>query len=214
MKSHSALVDYQHPEACVVVMTRAPVMGEVKTRLIPALGEEKTTLLFRYLLERLLSALGDSSIAPLEVWTTDTEHDFFLRYKQEENLQIKEQRGGELGERLYCVFEAVSKRYPYVVIIGSDIPELGPEDIGKAIELLNTGDDAVFMPAEDGGYGLVGLRMIDRHLFHNIPWGGAEVMEQTRCRLKELGWSWSELTPCWDLDTAVRMLEEQQLAGA
>ena len=61
-------------------------------------------------------------------------------------------------------------------------------------------NDAVFIPAEDGGYVLVGLRRPQPRLFAGVEWGSERVMVQTRQRLSELALSWVELPPLWDVD--------------
>jgi glycosyltransferase A (GT-A) superfamily protein (DUF2064 family) len=58
----------------------------------------------------------------------------------------------------------------------------------------------VFVPAEDGGYVLVGAQHISRAAFDGIPWGSATVMQRSRDKLMELGWSWSECPTLWDID--------------
>jgi glycosyltransferase A (GT-A) superfamily protein (DUF2064 family) len=86
------------------------------------------------------------------------------------------------------------------ILVGTDCPALRPSDLRRAARLLKRGADAVFAPAEDGGYPLVGLRRRAPRLFEGIEWGGAEVMEATRGRLRALGWSWRELRTLWDVD--------------
>ena len=202
---------YSFPTARVAVMTRAPVVGEVKTRLIPVLGPEKTTALFRAMLAHLLNKLDDARLAPLDIWSTDARHEFFRAFHERPHISVQQQQGGDLGERLYHVFAQMLAQSHYAVVVGSDIPALSCEDISLAIEKLQAGVDAVFIPAEDGGYGLIGLKRVHRDLFADIPWGGPQVMQATRNKLQGLGWSWAELEPCWDLDTADDLLRLKQL---
>ncbi len=61
-------------------------------------------------------------------------------------------------------------------------------------------DDATVIPAEDGGYVLIGMRQPSPRVFADIDWGSGKVMAQTRERLSEIGWRWSEFTPLWDVD--------------
>ncbi len=65
---------------------------------------------------------------------------------------------------------------------------------------LQSGIDAVFVPAEDGGYVAIGLRRADPSLFTFVRWGTSEVMEETRTRLRNLGWSYRELPAMRDVD--------------
>jgi hypothetical protein len=65
---------------------------------------------------------------------------------------------------------------------------------------LQRGDDAVFLPAEDGGYALVGLRQPQPDVFRDIDWGSGAVMAQTRDRLRECALRWAEPATVWDVD--------------
>ena len=101
---------------------------------------------------------------------------------------------------MYRAFKRVLRRHPYAVLIGSDCPALRPADLRAAARVLREGADAVFAPAEDGGYPLIGLRRVSRRLFDGIPWGDPQVLARTRRRLKSLGWRWQELRTLWDVD--------------
>jgi glycosyltransferase A (GT-A) superfamily protein (DUF2064 family) len=93
------------------------------------------------------------------------------------------------------------------ILIGSDCPLLSPRRMHAAADALNDGFDAVFLPAEDGGYVLIGLSAdASPVLFEKIPWGTADVMAITRSRLKELGYSWTEPARLWDVDRPVDLL--------
>ena len=82
----------------------------------------------------------------------------------------------------------------------ADVPGLGAGDIRAAMRALREGRDAVFAPAEDGGYLLVGLSHVMPALFEAMPWGTDAVMEETRQRLRNLGWRWLELATRWDVE--------------
>lgn len=87
-----------------------------------------------------------------------------------------------------------------LLLIGSDCPALHPDDLRRCADALCLGDDAVFLPAEDGGYVLIGLRQVQPRLFEHIEWGTEHVMAQTRERLVELGLCWTEPRTLWDID--------------
>ena len=92
------------------------------------------------------------------------------------------------------------RRNPCAVLIGSDCPSLKPADLRAAARALHAGADAVLSPAEDGGYALIGVRRAARGLFTGIEWGSAQVLAQTRRRLRRLRWQWTELRTLWDVD--------------
>lgn len=200
MSAPSRPPSFRYPDAGIAVFTRAPVEGQVKTRLIPALGADATTRLFRLLLERLLDGLYGAAIAPLEILSTEPAHPFFDPYRSVPGIRLEAQQGEGLGERLGHVFAQGLRHHRSLLVLGSDIPDLSHTVLVEALEALRSGIPAVLMPAEDGGYGLVGLTRPEPRLFAGIDWGSDRVMAQTRARLRELGWAWQELPCCWDLD--------------
>jgi glycosyltransferase A (GT-A) superfamily protein (DUF2064 family) len=89
-----------------------------------------------------------------------------------------------------------------VLLIGTDCPAMTVEHLRSAAHALTEGNDAVILPAEDGGYVLIGLRSAaDVMLFDNVPWGTSDVMEVTRRRLRHLHYTWAEPATLWDVDT-------------
>jgi hypothetical protein len=110
------------------------------------------------------------------------------------------QRGADLGARMLHAFRQGLRRAERVILVGADCPALRAPALRQAARWLAGGADAVFAPAEDGGYALVALRRVSPRLFCGIPWGGAQVMAQTRARLAALGWRWRELPTVWDVD--------------
>jgi glycosyltransferase A (GT-A) superfamily protein (DUF2064 family) len=90
---------------------------------------------------------------------------------------------------------------------------LTPEHLVAAAEVLRNGHDAVFIPAEDGGYVLIGLHCPQPRLFENIDWGTEKVMAQTRERLAALRLRWEEPATLWDVDRPVDLLRLNKLEG-
>ena len=191
----------QFPQAEILVMARAPVAGEAKTRLIPALGEEGAATLHGYLVERLLAELSAAAIAPITLCCTpDTSHPFFLNCRDRYGVSLQLQQGEDLGERLHYALDMALKQKKFALVIGCDIPQLGPEDISAAFDALAQGRDAAISPTEDGGYALLALSQSVAELFSGVEWGSERVMAQTRQRLSDLGLSWQELREQWDVD--------------
>jgi glycosyltransferase A (GT-A) superfamily protein (DUF2064 family) len=87
-----------------------------------------------------------------------------------------------------------------VILIGCDSPGLDTTMLEEAFQVLEAGKNAVFVPAMDGGYVLVGLNLAADQLFRDITWGSGQVMEQTRQKMIGLGVSWKELEPVRDID--------------
>ncbi len=121
-------------------------------------------------------------------------HPFFRRMARRYGVRLRMQSRGDLGQRMHQALERSA------ILIGSDCPELEPADLRAAARALAEGADAVFAPALDGGYALVGVRRPDRRIFENVDWGKPQVMAQTRERLRALGWRWRELRTVRDID--------------
>jgi glycosyltransferase A (GT-A) superfamily protein (DUF2064 family) len=110
------------------------------------------------------------------------------------------QAGDDLGECMFDAFERLTRRSP-VLLIGTDCPILSADHLLRCAAALVGGTDAAFVPAEDGGYALIGLRRAARRLFEDIPWGTGDVMRLTRDRLREEHLSVFETEQLWDIDT-------------
>ena len=100
---------------------------------------------------------------------------------------------------MFDAFNRLCAKGP-VLLIGTDCPALMSAHLRMAASTLREGDDAVFLPAEDGGYVLAGLRRPESCLFTDMPWGSAEVMTETRRRLRQHSIRWREPTRLWDVD--------------
>jgi len=167
----------------VVVFAREPRAGRVKTRLIPLLGAEGAARLHARLVAYALATARTARLGKVELWST------------------RRQRGADLGARMRHAFAHTLRRAARVILMGADAPALRPSHLRRAARWLAGGADAVFAPAEDGGYALVALRRAaPPRLFEGIEWGGPHVMAQTRARLAALGWRWRELPEVWDVD--------------
>ena len=176
----------------VIVFARAPVAGRVKTRLIPVLGAAGAARLQRRLTRRALATALAARPARVEL--------HFAGKLRAAGVPQRAQRGADLGQRMHRALSAGLRRYPRVLLIGSDCPALRASDLRLAARWLAGGADAVFAPAEDGGYALIGVRRNPAGLLDRVDWGTCMVMEQTRTLLRRLGWCWRELATVWDID--------------
>lgn len=190
-----------YPDAGILVFAKAPLAGQVKTRLIPRLGVDGATRLYRGLLRYQLERLSRAGLASVELWCApDSNHPEFLSLQRELGFALCRQQGSDLGERMAMAVAHGLQRHRYVLLLGIDSPALTLYMIEQALDWLAEGQDAVLGPAEDGGYVLLGLRRSADCLFRAIPWGGERVAELTRQCLHRLDWQWCELSTTWDLD--------------
>jgi rSAM/selenodomain-associated transferase 1 len=176
------------------------VAGEVKTRLAPLLGAQGAAQLHERLVERALATAIESRVGPVELWCApDESHPFFSRCAARFGARLRRQEGDDLGARMRHAFEQGLGESRAMLLIGSDCPALSAADLGVAARALE-GHEAVFVPAEDGGYVLVGLTQPRSDIFESMPWGKPSIMEETRARLERGGVRWTALPALWDVD--------------
>jgi rSAM/selenodomain-associated transferase 1 len=187
--------------SAILVFAKAPVKGQVKTRLASLLGYAGAARLYRRLLWRQMEWLCSAQLGDIQLWCSpDETHEEFQRIKLHYPLTLHQQKGEDLGARMqYAATQALGE-YANILIIGVDCPVLDAGHLSRALSFLEAGDEAVICPAEDGGYVLLGLNQMAECLFNGLPWGTDQVSRLTRQCLRQLGWQWRELPMLWDLD--------------
>ena len=183
-----------------MLFAKAPVAGKVKTRLIPAIGADAAALLHQQLVERALQCLVDSDVGQVELCcASDSTHPFFLDCQQHFGVSLTLQREGDLGERMRAAFDHALLTSPSALIVGADCPVITIADVRAAASALAI-HDATLIPADDGGYVLIGIRQTHANMFDQIDWGTASVLAAQRERFRSIGWRWSEGATRWDVD--------------
>jgi len=187
-------------DCLISVFAKAPDAGQVKSRLIPLLGAAGAAKFHEDCVMRTLETARASEAGAVELCCApDTDHAFFVRCAESFDVALAPQGCGDLGARMQRALARGLARHAKTIIIGCDCPALTVGDLSDAAHALDT-VDAVFSPAEDGGYVLVGGRKEDARIFENVTWGNERVMEKTRNNLTALGWKWRELAMRWDVD--------------
>ncbi len=182
----------------LIVFTRYPEAGRVKTRLIPALGEKGAEILYRKMVEMTM-AQARAFGGEVEVHFSGGSHQL-MRSWLGEQLQYRKQKGTILGDRLYnAVVEAFDENNSKVVVIGTDCPGLTTGHIERAFNLLDR-SDLVLGPAFDGGYYLIGLKKVVKELFSGIKWGSDLVYRQTIEAAERANLRIAELEKLADID--------------
>jgi len=188
--------------AAVAVMAKAPVLGLAKTRLAPLLGAAGAARAQRGFALHALTTVRHAATGSLTVWCApDTQHRFFRCLQSRHGVTCKPQPEGDLGHRMTVAMQSHFQGLPQMplLIVGTDCPVLTPAHLQQAADALQT-HDAVLIPAEDGGYVLIGLAKPLPIVFERVDWSTDRVLEQTRDRLREAGATWRELPTLWDVD--------------
>lgn len=201
----------------IAVLAKAPLPGLAKTRLIPALGARGAARLQRRFTRDALRCALAAQLGAVTLWCTpDARHRFFRALRATTGVDCLVQASGDLGARMHTAFRVHCAQAP-LLLIGTDCPALRETHLRQAAQALIDGDDAVFIPAEDGGYVLVGLRRPQPALFAGMTWSTADVMRETRGRAHALGLRVRELETLWDVDRPAdlaRLDGMQQAVGA
>lgn len=187
----------------VAIMAKAPIPGQVKTRLCPPLSYEEAAELYRcFLLDKIEQVKALKGAAPV-ISYTPAEAKAFFEELASSNFTLVLQKGNDLGARLLSTFEQLFGRgYQQVMAIDSDTPTLPNTYLEQALDLIATPQiDVVLGPSEDGGYYLIGLHHPHRELFEDIPWSTAHVIPETLRRAEEKGLMVACLAPWYDVDT-------------
>ncbi len=185
----------------LVVMAKAPIAGEVKTRLVPPLSLDEAAELYRCLLFDLLESFASFEAADRFIAFAPDDAAAWFNEIAPSGFACFPQRGEGLGKRMADIFERqFGQGYERVVIVGSDLPVFPTNILSDAFRTLER-DHAVLGPARDGGYYLIGLNRMIPELFTDMPWGTARVFETTCGRLAGLGMKPAVMPEWFDVDT-------------
>ena len=160
----------------LIIFTRNPELGKVKTRLAKTVGNEAALKIYTALLEHTATVTQQANcdkavyysvkIRPNDLW--DNAH-----------FQKHQQVGNDLGLRMKKAFQdAFANGYTKVMIVGSDLYDLKTSHIEEAFTQLHH-NDVVIGPAEDGGYYLLALKSLHKNIFEHKNWGTETVFNAT-----------------------------------
>ena len=187
----------KYPQACILLFARVPVVGRVKTRLIPALGAAAACAVHERLLARILDVLEQQALCAAELWLDAAgSHPLLERSKLPQQLQ----QGRDLGERMAQALTSALQRYRQVVLIGADAPGIDATYLDRALACLQQETELVLGPALDGGYVLIGGTVPSPALFDGVDWGTGAVLQQTLQRAEAVGLRYTLLEPLPDID--------------
>jgi rSAM/selenodomain-associated transferase 1 len=191
----------KHTDTILLVFAKAPIPGEVNTRLIPYIGADKAAQLQEELIHSRLKNISEKNICHVQLWCSpDTDVDFFAACHELYGVDLFKQEGVDLGGRMSSAICKSLEKFKHVVLVGTDAPALSVDAIDDAINVLKNSRDIVLVPAEDGGYVLIGMSQFYKEIFLSVPWGTDRVLRKTRGNIVALGLKHCELKECWDID--------------
>jgi len=199
---------YLYPDATLIVCCKAPVPGQVKTRLQPTLSAEQAAEAHRQLTRMTLERAFRKPLCQVALYCSpDTNHPFFDQCAQDYPLSLSVQHGDDLGQRMHNAFVESLSQYRHAILIGCDCPSLTVADLEQAMTSLKNGYDVVIAPAQDGGYVLIGMNQPQAALFDGMRWSHSGVMQESRRRAMQANLKLHELALQRDIDTAADWLQ-------
>ena len=143
----------KYPDSRLLLFTKAPEPGKVKTRLAAFLGTDAAAGLYANLLHDCLEMSASADLCPVEIWCSpSTGHHFFQQCRERYRTDLQQQLQGDIGQRMSHAIMSVLQRAEHVVLIGADCPALTADDLDSAFYALQKGTDVVLASAEEVGY--------------------------------------------------------------
>lgn len=164
-------------ENLILIFTRNPVLGKVKTRLASSIGNENTLEIYKFLLQHTQKIVSNVNVSRRILYSEEIiDNDIWDNNLYQKALQSE----GDLGKKMENAFaEGFINSYKKIVIIGTDLYDLETSNIENAFQELEN-NDVVIGPAEDGGYYLLGLKNnIPENIFSNKMWSTETVLKDT-----------------------------------
>ena len=179
----------------IIIFVKNAALGKVKTRLAKTVGEHSALDVYQTLVTLTESASSSihvdrhiyfSEEIDTSLWKGDSKHI---------------QQGRDLGEKMMNAFmNGFTMGYERIVLIGSDLPEISEDILQSALSKLQK-SQAVFGPAQDGGYYLIGLTKMVSSIFTDKPWSTSNLLALTLSELKKQDISIALLKTLNDIDT-------------
>ena len=183
----------------VILFTKVPLPGQVKTRLMTCLSAEECASLQSSFIKDIVRACLESD-AGLYIFYAPAEEITPLKECVPDSARLYRQKGREIGERMHNAFCRTLSECRASVLIGSDIPAMSSDTITRAFEALSL-CDVVLAPSEDGGYSLIAMKEPHKFLFSLSHYSTTSVLEETLAKIHESDLSCILLETCSDVDT-------------
>ncbi len=192
----------------IIIFTRYPEPGKVKTRLADSIGENSSCLIHKILAERIFNECLLLNKNDFQAFV------FYPKENSEEQIRdwidrrfiLHHQIGNTLGEKMKNAFDTVfSLGFKKIVITGTDIPDISKSLLSKCFLELEK-NDLVIGPSNDGGYYLLGMNKFTHEVFDNIKWSTDSVFQKTIEIINENNLSFTTIEKLIDIDVKEDLL--------
>lgn len=182
-------------KSLVIVFVKNIKLGTVKTRLAKTIGDIGAFEVYSELVKITEKATENLAIDKRIYFSNAVVDTKWANHSK------TVQKGVDLGERMLNAFkDGFNDGYDHIVLIGSDLPDISSNHILSGLDALDT-NEAVFGPAEDGGYYLVGMSKLIPEIFQDKPWSQPELLKTTIEQLKQTKTQVGILETLNDIDT-------------
>ncbi len=182
----------------VALMLKAPIAGEVKSRLAKSLGKEAALQAYKQMVEFTIKNVV--SAGKIHIHYTPEEQIGLMKSWLGDLFKFMAQGEGDLGDRLKVAAQSEFENWAEkVIFLGGDCPFVTSRMLRDAFEKLGS-NDLVIGPAKDGGYYLIGLKIYRPEIFEGINWGKKTVLEETIRQATDLGLTVGLLDELSDVD--------------
>ena len=188
----------------LALFANAPILGQTKTRLQGALGLEGALAAHCELVEfalTQLSAVMKNGNIKVELWVS-ADHPVAEQWARTFDVPINVQCGNDLGDRMHhALDDQLARGAEFAVLMGCDCPALDSDYVSRLTQRAAEAD-VIIAPAEDGGYGLIGVSSPQPQLFAEMPWGSSVVFAETLRRAGDSNLRVAVGEQIWDVDRA------------
>ncbi|MBT7334797.1 MAG: glycosyltransferase [Gammaproteobacteria bacterium] len=183
----------------LAVMARTPRAYKTKTRLATALGHAGAMRAHIQLVEDTLSRLTQMPNIDTSLWVTEIDAQA-RQWANTFQVALCEQPAGDLGQKMHAILaHMLIHGCDLAALVGTDCPSIDQAYVERGFQALS-GCDVAVGPAEDGGYGFIGVSRECPQLFAHIDWGSDAVFSQTKARVAESALDLITLPTIWDVD--------------
>lgn len=198
-------------DACLLIFIKAPIPGQVKTRLAQTVGQEAATALYQCFTQDILSAVQALAVDQIVFYAPATATDGVKTWLGPD-YTYHPQQGQDLGARMAHAFGyCFQLGYRRVLIIGSDSPDLPPDYLAQGLTALSR-QQVVVGASADGGYYTLGFTAenFTPEVFTGIAWSTSTVYQQTKRTLQAQQRPIHELRSWYDVDTQTDLYQLYQ----
>ncbi len=189
------------PIKTVICFCKHPEANMVKSRLSAELDPVSAAKIYQIILEYVLQNICGHEFKVALYCYPDTRHPFLSYCRDKYNVSLYNQDGSDLGSRMLNAINIHLGPKQPVILIGSDCLEINANYINDAFLAFDKGHEIVLGPTLDGGYALIGANQIDESILTGITWSTGSVLQQTREKIKNLGWTFTCMPLIRDIDT-------------